>query len=62
MAYLFQQVQEQVSGLEVLLHRERMNKAEVLDSEKDKIIASLRRDLSVKREYMQDLEERVREV
>lgn len=39
-----------------------MNKAEVLDAEKDKIIANLRKDLAVKREYMLDLEERVREV
>lgn len=49
LTYLFHQVQEQVTGLEVLLHRERMNKAEVLDAEKDKIIASLRRDLDIKR-------------
>ena len=39
-----------------------MAKAEVLDAEKEKIIGNLRRDLGVKREYMLDLEERVREV
>jgi len=39
-----------------------MSRAEVLDAEKDKIIVNLRRDLGVKREYMLDLEERIREV
>jgi hypothetical protein len=38
-----------------LLHQERAGKAGVLDAEKDKIISNLRRELSVKREYMLDL-------
>jgi hypothetical protein len=49
MGYLFRQMQEQIVSLERLVHRERANKAEVLDAEKDKIIASLRRDHAVKR-------------
>lgn len=56
MQFLLREMQEQLSLMEGLVHRERMSKAEVLDHEKDRIIAALRRDLSVKREYMIDLE------
>lgn len=49
MQYLLQNVQNQTKSLERIIHRERMSRAEVLDAEKDKIIANLRRDLGVKR-------------
>ena len=62
MGYLHRQLSEQMTSLERLVHRERAEKAELLDAEKGRIITSLRRDLGVKREYMLDLEERVREV
>ena len=47
--YLRVQMREQVYSLERLVHRERMEKAEILDAEKDRIIANLRKDLGVKR-------------
>ena len=62
MVYLAQQLQEQVQSLERVVHRQRLTRAEIIDAEKDKIIVNLRRDLGVKKEYMFDLEERVREV
>ena len=62
MIYLAQQLQEQVQSLERVVHRQRLTRAEIIDAEKDKIIVNLRRDLGVKKEYMFDLEERVREV
>ena len=62
MIYLAQQLQEQVQSLERVVHRQRLTRAEIIDAEKDKIIVNLRRDLGVKREYIFDLEERVREV
>ena len=55
MEYLRGQMREQVYSLERLVHRERMEKAEVLDVEKERIIGNLRKDLGVKREYMLDL-------
>ena len=62
MIYLAQQLQEQMQSLERVVHRQRLTRAEIIDAEKDKIIVNLRRDLGVKREYIFDLEERVREV
>ena len=62
MIYLAQQLQEQVQSLERVVHRQRLTRAEIIDAEKDKIIVNLRRDLGVKREYIFDLEERVKEV
>ena len=62
MNFLMLEFKRQTESLERLVHRERAASAEVLDKEKDKIIGNLRRDLNIKREYMVDLEERVKEI
>lgn len=43
MDYLLRQVQSHTTAMESLLHQERAGRAGVLDAEKEKIIAGLRR-------------------
>jgi len=54
--YLIEQFHSYTIALENLIHQERSSKSAFIDGEKDKIIANLRRELTVKREHMQDLE------
>lgn len=55
LSFLLEQSHEQVSALEALILRTRMERSESLDSEKDKIISNLRKDVSVKKEHIEDL-------
>ena len=60
MTYLLRSLQEQVQSLERVVHRQRASRADILDAEKDKIIQKMRNDFVTKREYIDDLEYRVK--
>jgi hypothetical protein len=55
-------LREVLVNCEGLLLEERRSELRLLESEKDKVIARLRREVVIKREYTGELEERVREL